>query len=574
VLIWNLNTGELVSPDQGEVFERAISYVDGGKKIVVGYSTPERTSQRAATGVWQVGTGRRVLNLLGTSVADVSATGNLVAVYDGESPHTANNKRIPWRGKIVDLATGKTLWRSSKLGSDLRFSRDGKKLASFGPAVKVLDARNGKELSRLELEDTHAIAICPNLRYAVHADSAKGKLRLLDLASGRQFWQSNKLPKPEQQSCIILFSPDSERLAAYDFDNNLSLWQTKTGKPLVRTQIAGRLLAFLPNCHTLLSQEGEDDEDDVPYIRTFGFGQETLSNVLRGYSRTHPRETGDLLEENRTESQEFFDYVGPNIMGWTFQRDFGSIASPDSKILVTATDPYQIQVWETATGRLLCRLNGERDGAHMPVLSPDCRTVTTRNANGTITAWDITGLGLAEQKGRLPVSAAEFEHCWASFADERDGKKFFQAFWKLAADPDQTVTRLTNRLKPVPKMTDPKHTKQINQWIADLDSKEFAVRARAEKELGRDESALPILCHALETKLSLEARQRLSKIVQKLQAGPKGSPASLRAYRLVQLLEQIGSPSARDLLRTLSRGAEGAMLTTEAQTSLRRLGGR
>ena len=60
--------------------------------------------------------------------------------------------------------------------------------------------------------------------------------------------------------------------------------------------------------------------------------------------------------------------------------------------------------------------------------------------------------------------------------------------------------------------------------------------------------------------------------MDKLQAGPKRSPEALRVYRLVQLLEQIGSAAARDLLRTLSRGAEAAMLTREAQASLRRFG--
>ncbi len=205
----------------------------------------------------------------------------------------------------------------------------------------------------------------------------------------------------------------------------------------------------------------------------------------------------------------------------------------------------------------------------MPVLSPDCRTITTRNANNTITVWDITGLRLAEQKGQLPVSPAEFEGSWKSFGD-RDGQKFFRAFWKLAADPDQTVTRLGGRLKPVATTIDPK---RISQWIADLDNKEFAVRARAANELERDETALPILHRALEKKPSLEARRRLTRIVEKLEAGPKRSPEALRVYRLVQLLEQIGSAAARDLLRTLSHGAEGAMLTREARASLRRLGG-
>jgi len=562
VLIWNLTNGKRIGHDRVEVFDPAMHYVGGGKGIVVGYA-PSRaqSARRTATGVWDVGTGRRVLTLLGKELADVSATGELLAVCDVDPPDMPKDKHAARRAEILDLATGRARWHSTELGPDLRFSSDGKKLGSFGPELKVHDARTGKELSRLKLEGSHAIS--HDLRYAVRADLRQGKLRLLEVAGGRQLWEISKLPAVEGD-CVIVFSPDGELLAVRD-PNSLSLWQTKTGKQLLRTQRDGLLLGFSPDGHTLLFQEGQDDEDDDYqfYVRTFSLGKKNSSNGFPGYTRTHPR----LIEEDRAYFQGFFDFVGPDRM--TFQTDSGSIVSADSKILVTAADPYLIQVWETATGKLLCRFQGDRDGAHIPVLAPDCRTLTTQNANGTITVWDLTGLRLAERKGRLPVSAAEFERCWTSFADDRDGESFFRGYWKLAADPEKTVARLRDRLKPVPA-TDPK---RISQWIAQLNSKEFARRSGAAKELEGDESALPILRSTLQKALALEAQQRITKIVEKLEAGPKRNPEVLRAYRLVQLLEQIGSPAARDLLRTLSHGAKGAMLTSEAQDSLRRLGG-
>src|SRR5439155_11188612 len=130
----------------------------------------------------------------------------------------------------------------------------------------------------------------------------------------------------------------------------------------------------------------------------------------------------------------------------------------------------------------------------------DCRTVTTRNANGTISVWDVTGLRLAERKQPLSLSSAELERCWASFADERDGESFFRAFWKLAADPEQAVTRLGGRIKPTPGAD----AKGINERIAELDNKDFAKRARAAKELEDDESALPILRDSLKKQHPLE----------------------------------------------------------------------
>ncbi|MCI0420528.1 MAG: WD40 repeat domain-containing protein, partial [Acidobacteria bacterium] len=409
VLIWSLTTGKLVGPELPEVFEHTIRYVDGGKRIVVGYMrSPVQSDGRAATGVWEVATGRQVLTLPEKALADVSATGELLAVFNADPQDSPKKKKTtPRQAEVVDLASGKTLWHSTELGADLRFSRDGKKLAGFGPAMKVLDARTGKELSRLKLQESHAVS--PDLSYAVRADLKEGKLRLLELASGRQLWQSTELPKAEQEIHVILFSPDDELLAVHELNNNhFFLWQTKTGKQLLRSQPDGRLLGFLPDCRTLLFQEGEDDGELC--VRTFRLGQKTSGHGFSGYTRTHPL----WMEENRAYFQEFFDYLRAGMM--TFQRDFGAVASRDSKLFVTAAEPFLIQVWETATGKLLCRLQGDRDGAHLPVLSPDCRTLTTRNANGTITVWDLTGLRLAEQKEQLPVSAAEFERCWASFA--------------------------------------------------------------------------------------------------------------------------------------------------------------
>ena len=158
VLIWNLTTGKLVRPKQPEVFERTIRYVEHGKRIVVGYRSPEKFTPGAATEVWEVGTGRQVLTFPGKALADVSATGNLLALYDPASPDSPNNKDAPRRAEIVDLASGKTRWYSTKLGSDLRFSPDGKKLVSFRKGVKILDPRNGKELSHLKLETWQAIS--------------------------------------------------------------------------------------------------------------------------------------------------------------------------------------------------------------------------------------------------------------------------------------------------------------------------------------------------------------------------------------------------------------------------------
>ena len=49
------------------------------------------------------------------------------------------------------------------------------------------------------------------------------------------------------------------------------------------------------------------------------------------------------------------------------------------------------------------------------------------------------------------------------------------------------------------------------------------------------------------------------------------TPERLRIQRAVMVLEQIGTPEARQLLEKLSKGAEGALLTEEARAALKRL---
>jgi hypothetical protein len=52
------------------------------------------------------------------------------------------------------------------------------------------------------------------------------------------------------------------------------------------------------------------------------------------------------------------------------------------------------------------------------------------------------------------------------------------------------------------------------------------------------------------------------------------APEDLRAVRAVQVLEEVCAPEARQVLKRVSEGAEGARLTRETKTALDRLGAR
>jgi hypothetical protein len=140
----------------------------------------------------------------------------------------------------------------------------------------------------------------------------------------------------------------------------------------------------------------------------------------------------------------------------------------------------------------------------------------------------------------------------------------------LASAPEPALKLLKERLKPAPGM-EAAERKAIEERIRDLDSDEFDRRERATAELIRVGSrARPMIQARLDGELgSLEVRRRLERIMEKMKSGL--SPEESRDVRALDVLEAIGTPEARELLRTIAGGEPGAPLTREAKRRLARL---
>jgi hypothetical protein len=105
----------------------------------------------------------------------------------------------------------------------------------------------------------------------------------------------------------------------------------------------------------------------------------------------------------------------------------------------------------------------------------------------------------------------------------------------------------------------------VARLLAKLDDDDFATREAAAEELAKlGEQAGPIL-RALLKKPSPEVRRRLRDI------RAVRHPEVSRQVRAVWVLERIGTPEARQLLKVLSGGAPAARLTKEARATLDRL---
>jgi hypothetical protein len=106
---------------------------------------------------------------------------------------------------------------------------------------------------------------------------------------------------------------------------------------------------------------------------------------------------------------------------------------------------------------------------------------------------------------------------------------------------------------------------RVRQLIIDLDADSYETRQRGERELDRlgvkAASAVEI---ALNGKPSLEVYYRLKRLLVRIDR------EILRQVRVVESLERMGTPEARQLLVELATGPPST-LTREAVRSLRRL---
>jgi hypothetical protein len=134
----------------------------------------------------------------------------------------------------------------------------------------------------------------------------------------------------------------------------------------------------------------------------------------------------------------------------------------------------------------------------------------------------------------------------------------------LARSPREAVGLLAARL-PADRLD----AGQVRRWIDDLDAESFARRRGAERRLaGLGVRVEGDLFDALKRRPSLEARQRLGRLLDRTEAV---GPEALRLGRAIEALERIGSGQAVRLLQRLAQGHTGGRTTREAREALARL---
>jgi len=238
------------------------------------------------------------------------------------------------------------------------------------------------------------------------------------------------------------------------------------------------------------------------------------------------------------------------------------IFAPDNRsIVLGGRASGTVQIWEVCTGRERCHFDGHRARVWCLAWSPNGRLLASGSDDTTLLVWDVTGTAISSGRP-AELTREQLASLWDDLASP-DAARAYHSMKKLAASPRQATTFLAERLRPAR----PVPRDRTASLLARLDSRQFAERERAVKELERlGLSAEVALFNARADPPSLEVRQRIDRLLVRLDGAPKW-----QALRALEVLEWLGTPDVRAALRELAEGDDSSTLTRQAKASLARL---
>lgn len=533
---------------------------------------------------WNVATRQQLRQFEGHAVGSmclaISADGQTLAAGSGDSCI-----------RLWDTTTGKERYAEDGHRGrvfNVAFLDGGKCVVSAGRdnVVRVWDRETGRQLHRFsdEAESFGFVAFARDGRLMASARHDDETIRLWDVTTGKL---ARELVCAESGIFGLAFTADGKQLAAIDENDNVSLWDVGKGKEIRKWHaqsgednvvfIGGNLsrgIGFSPDGKLLATVERKNNNESSVCLwdttsgklaRKFA-AEDPERQVLRVLFSPDGRTVATMGRATITLWSASTGKQVARIEGLGINHPQGMVNmesmafSPDGKFLVAPGQNSQLGVWETATGQEVRKFETKQGWIGSVAFAADGRTLASGGLDTTVLLWDLMGVSQPRE-----LAAKELEESWAALTGEAGPA--YKALWALAGSPQSAVPYLREQVRPVVPL-DPQ---RVARLIADLDSNQFGARQSAGDELEKfGELAEESLNKVLMGKPSLEVRQRVEAILQKMPAGQM-TREQLRTVRAVTALERIGTPEARQLLEQVGQGVPRARLTQEAKAAVERL---
>jgi WD40 repeat protein len=499
----------------------------------------------------------------------------------------------------------------------VQFTKDGKSLLSAGDDAKVLlwdlstqQLREtfGPFQSEISLREKKQGAL--QLPYPMLDLSAAGKvvalkkggggLSLFDLGAGKLLRSFGSRQLTEAR-----FSPDGKLLAVPSDDDprtgGLEIWDVAAGEVFQRIEATFSIkkFSFSPDSKLLVTghldamkkSEKKSNLEKAPDTTFLTIGIWDLAAAKRLHEWTSQTEgqlaalvfspDGDRIAAAREDGgvqiwapssgKELVHVLGPKKMaGRPYEGPFALAFSPGGRILAVAwnvnprsengvrTDTWSLQLLEGFSGQEIRKFELEMKSGHCLAFAPDGRTLACSKGESTILLWDLTGRQNNARSQVKPPSAKEIDGLWADLAS--DAAKAEPAIWTLVFSPSQSLPVLKRGLKLSVAPAD-----DVAKLVADLDTKQFASRQKAiasliEMSLAAESTVNKIMAGGL----PLEQQQRLKPFLERCRL------ETLRQLRAVDVLDQIGTEQAKELLAALAKSSPSPQVSQFATAALER----
>lgn len=300
-----------------------------------------------------------MVNPGGNPVTDVVFSPNgsrLVTTDSARFDLSSQNPAILW-DTASNSATGGFPYVG--FGNSLALSPDGTKLAIAGANLYVYNLNSHANLVYLPTVSPEAAAfgrdgslLAVGGRWNATSTENVG---LLNLATRK--WTAT-MPGLTGTSYIsaVAFAPDGSALAASDAPNGvLYAWNTSSRLLTMRVPLTSSTgpFAFSPDGRTLAISDGGPGE-----VRLWSMTRKTWTATLNG-----PQ--------------------GKRVNGIAY--------SPDGKTLVVGDGNGTVDLWDTATGKLITAQRVNIKGVDSVAFSPDGKTLATGDGVGQLKLWTVPG---------------------------------------------------------------------------------------------------------------------------------------------------------------------------------------